>query len=264
VKLLDAYVAAVFEGAEPKTPPRPVRALLEKVKSRSRPQFLEGRTEVVKGKRSFVIGNRYAELPPAVRNAVPAAFAAYVRSMKVEERPSPEHLEILDFALRIAGTGSLGGLRVAILVAGKGGPDGAWVFDLKEERKPAACALLPEPQVDPARRVLTGYRACVANSAEMLGTTELLGLPMFGRRLMPQEDKIELGQLRSEDLDDVAAYFGALLGTGHARGAVARPKKPWTAADREALLDRAIAMAGMHEAVYLAFCRLTSRKPGKA
>src|SRR5262249_44813898 len=148
-------------------------------------------------------------------------------------------LAILDAALRIAGTGSLGGLRIAVLVEGRGGRDGQWIFDLKEQGTPSAAVLLGEPELDPAGRVVTAYRGCIAHPARSIGATQIklpasvwnaakdtkteskeapkerdkdkdkdknkkkdkgkkdkkekedrLVLPMYGRRLSPQEDKL--------------------------------------------------------------------------
>jgi uncharacterized protein (DUF2252 family) len=257
--LLAAYVAAACEEARelPAAPPV-VKSLLENAGTRSRKSLLDGRTEVSKGKRRFVRGDRYHDLPKAMEKGVAKAFELYAKRMDAEGRPTEEQMEIVDFALRIAGTGSLGGVRVGVLVRGKGGIDGGWVFDLKEQGTPSACVLLPEPKMDPAMRVLTAYRACVARPPGMLGTTELNGLPMYGRRLTPQEDKIELERLSASDLVPLAKYFGALLGASHARGATARPRKAWTDAEQEGVLERAIQMAAVHEAIYLHYCRAVS------
>jgi hypothetical protein len=34
------------------------------------------------------------------------------------------------------------------------------------------------------------------------------------------------------------------------------PRKPWTSSDLAGIVERAIAIAGVHEAVYLAICKL--------
>jgi hypothetical protein len=93
----------------------------------------------------------------------------------------------------------------------------------------------------------------------MVGTTKLRGRSMFVRRLSPQEDKLDLARLRAIDLESLARHLGALLGSAHRRGATRAPKKPWNDKDRERLLSRAIAFAGLHEAMYLAYCDLVGR-----
>ena len=81
---------------------------------------------------------------------------------------------------------------------------------------------------------------------------------MFARRLAPQEDKLDLVRIAPAELGAIAAYLGSLLGRAHRRGATKMPRRPWTREEQDALLDRALCMAGIHEAAYLAMCKLTS------
>jgi hypothetical protein len=150
-------------------------------------------------------------------------------------------------------------LRVALLVRGKGGADGSWIFDMKEEDTPSAAVLVKPPRLEPAERVAASIRACVAHPPHMIGTTRLRGSSMLVRRLTPQEDKLDWTKLKAEDLEPLARHLGALLGAAHFRGARRVPKKPWSAADRARLLAHAMSLAGMHEAMYLAYCDLVRR-----
>lgn len=250
-RMLEAYARSAFDGAPPPEQPAPVKALVAQVRARSKEGLLDARTKVQGGKRKFIRGPRYADLDAAIIDEVPKAFGEYLDSLPKEARPAKGSLAILDCALRIAGTGSLGGLRVAVLVEGKGG---GWIFDLKEQRDPSASVLVGAPKMVPSERVATGFRACVAQPARMIGTTHLAKLPMFGRRLAPQEDKLNYRGLRAPDLPAVASYLGALLGAAHARGATKAPKTRWSRADLAAIRERAITLAGIHEAVYLALC----------
>ena len=75
--------------------------------------------------------------------------------------------------------------------------------------------------------------------------------------MLPQEDKLDLMHLRREELPDMARHLGALLGSAHRRGASVRPSARWTAAEQSELTEHAIVIAGLHEAAYLALCRLT-------
>jgi hypothetical protein len=142
-----------------------------------------------------------------------------------------------------------------VLVRGKGGHDGQWIFDLKEQAAPSASILLGKPDIDPALRVVTAARACLAHPPRMLGTTKLGRTPLFGRRLAPQEDKLDLGHIDHAELPALASCLGSLLGRAHRRGATKLPPKPWSAAARADLIDHAITLAGIHEAVYLALCK---------
>src|SRR5262249_55759101 len=100
-------------------------------------------------------------------------------------------------------------------------------------------------------------RKCLVQPPRRIGTTELVGLSLFGRRLAPQEDRIDLTRIPGDDLPPLAHYLGALLGRAHRRGTTVAPRDLGADA-RAAVIDRTIRMAGLHEAVYLAYCRLTS------
>jgi len=169
-----------------------------------------------------------------------------------------------DVAFRIAGTGSLGVLRIAVLTRGKGEPDSRWVFDMKAQGVPAGQALLGAdalpamPPLSPAERVLHATRVCLAHPPRMLGATDLDDRNLFVRRLLPQEDKLDLTRLQPAELPELARHLGALLGAAHRRGATRTPPVPWTAAEQALLTEHAIVIAGLHEAAYLALCKSTA------
>jgi uncharacterized protein (DUF2252 family) len=267
--LLGAYVKAAFASSRLPDAPIPVRALVEQVRTRSRTKLLDGRTRVERAGRRFVRDDpdRYRELPKAIQREVPRAFARYVKSLNPAERPEePGALEVIDSVLRVAGTGSLGGLRIAVLVRGKQGREGGWIFDMKEQGDPSAAALVGKLDMDPALRVVTALRASLEHPPRMLGTTRLGRTSMFVRRLAPQEDKLALCRvnrygdmqpaIHHDDLGSLAAYLGALLGKAHRRGARVRPKRPWNPGECARIVDHAIVIAGIHEAMYLAICKI--------
>jgi uncharacterized protein (DUF2252 family) len=263
-RLLDAWTHAAFDGKALPAPPAPVTALMEKVRSRSRAELLDGRTAVSHGKRHFVRGPRYADLPKDVLDQLPHTFERYVASTPEDERPDGEKhcLEIVDAAFRIAGTGSLGALRIAVLTEGKGGPNGSYVFDLKEQGTPSGAVLFGAPDLEPAERVLTGYRSCLEHPPRMMGQTHLGKTSMLGRRLAPQEDKLAFEHVNPKELPELASYLGALVGRAHARGATKAPRSRWSRSDRDALCAHAFTLAGIHEAVYLAICERTRKRSG--
>jgi len=82
------------------------------------------------------------------------------------------------------------------------------------------------------------------------GTTGFLG-----RRLFPQEDKLSLED-GVESPADLAREVGWVLGRAHRRAATDAPPRPWTDAERALIVDEAIALAGLFESIYLAYCRL--------
>jgi uncharacterized protein (DUF2252 family) len=258
--LLASYVGAAFHRRKTPAAPRCVTALVDKVRGRTRKELLDARTEVVGDERRFVRGPRYESIPRKLRAKAERAFAKFVNRLPDDERPPVDAVEVIDdVAFRVAGTGSVGCLRLAVLVRGKGGVDGAWIFDMKEEGAPSAACLVKPPKLEPAERVATGMRACVSHPPRTMGTTKLRGSSMFVRRLAPQEDKLDWTTLREGDLEPLARHLGALLGAAHKRGAKRVPKKPWDEEDRSRLLGQAISLAGTHEAMYMAFCHIVQR-----
>jgi len=253
--ILEGYVAALAQNGVPKDLPPPVRRLLDKVQQRTHKDLLDKRTERVGNARRFVRGERYPDLTADLVPKARAAFAAYVERLDPNGKLPRDHFAIEDVAFRVAGNGSLGALRVAVLTRGKGELDNRWIFDMKAEGTPSAQGLLSAPVEAPAERVRTATLICLKHPPRMIGTTELDGRSMFVRRLSPQEDKLDLTHLKAEELPGLARYLGALLGRVHARGAQKPPAASWTQAELSSLIDRAIAVAGLHESAYLALCR---------
>ena len=256
-RVLESYVAAVFRGDPPPPTPACVATLVERTRSRSRQALLDARTVQTGAQRRFLRGERYLDLGPDTLAALPAAVEAYVSELTPDERPRLEQMQIVDAAYRVAGTGSLGVLRVALLAQGKGSPDGHWIFDLKEQSEPSAARLVSAITLSPAERAATAFRTCVAPPPRQLGTSRLGALDLLVRRLSPLEDKLDLRQLKAETLPPLALYLGALVGAAHARGATEKPATPWSEAERGELLRRAARMASLHEAIYLEWCFLS-------
>ncbi|HEY1535323.1 MAG TPA: DUF2252 family protein, partial [Polyangiaceae bacterium] len=136
--ILEGYVPALCAGEVPKDIPAPVRRLLAKVAARTHKDLLDRRTERVGNARRFVRGERYEELAPELVAQARVAFDRYVETLGPEHHTARDHFEVEDMAFRIAGTGSLGGLRVAVLTRGKGEVDSRWIFDMKAEGIPSA------------------------------------------------------------------------------------------------------------------------------
>jgi len=270
-ELLEGYRVCLSNGTAPQKIPRPVRRLLIQVRRRSHRQLLDSRTQLVGGALRFIRGDRYEELTKSIRDAGKLSFARYVESLPPQVREDPKAFEVLDLAFRVAGTGSLGSLRIAVLVRGRGGRHGAWLFDMKEEGVPSATILLGRSKIKgPSRaesrgalRVATAMRSCLAHLPRMIGTTRLGTQSLFVRRLEPQEDKLDLKHLQADDLAPVGRYLGGLAAVAHLRGALRRAprlRSGWTATMANRLMESAIILAGLHEAAYLHYCRLTGKR----
>jgi hypothetical protein len=126
---------------------------------------------------------------------------------------------VLDVAVRVVGTGSLGRFRYAALLSGKGEKVGKeLVLELKEARpsslEPSG---LSEAQ---AVRVVRHERVLQGASPAYLGTTACFGLPFVVRELQPTEGKLEAAALKPTELDEVCGALGLVLGRGHRRVAL--------------------------------------------
>lgn len=254
-RLLDGYGAGAFGGTKPRAP-ESVKRLVARVEARTSHDFLGARTRGAKGRRRFVLGERYFALDREIVDALPAALARYSDGLEKNERLEPSELRLVDAAFRVAGNGSLGCLRIAALVKGR---DEGWLFDLKEEdAKPSPHRLVKIKGRDPVERVLSAFVASVEKTPSRLGRTELLGKKLLVRRLTPQEDKLDVAELTRDAFVALVPYLGALLGSAHARAA-SKPGKPHRRVDQDDLADRAIVMAGLHETACLAYARESSR-----
>ncbi len=252
-KLLSSYVDAAFRGAPVQKVPPPVERLVARATKRSFRDLAKRYLEP--DDRRLRRGTKLLPLDARSIEDVDAALVAYRKNLGEEgDRLKKPHCEVLDCAFRVAGTGSLGTFRVAALVAGKDHP---WLFDLKQQSELSAGELYPQEPMDPASRVLAAYRASIASPPALIGTTMMGARSMLVRRLAEEEDKLELSALRPADLPALAAHLGALVGRAHARATTKPPVGRWTAGDLEHLLDAAIELAGIHEAAYLAYCRIS-------
>ncbi len=256
-ELIREYVRHATSNAHAHHVPRAVTELIARVRTRSRTQLLDARTQVARGKRHLIRGPRYHDLPKKFAAAARTAFTHFARDAERDYEINADHFEIVDTAYRVAGTGSLGRLRVVVLARGKGGVDGNWMFDMKEQLShPAPTAVIPAPALGGAERVVTAARALLASPPRMLGTARLAHRSMVVRRLAPQEDRLVLADLRPQDFAQLSGYLGSLVGSAHRRAATRPPKRAWTAEECDAMIDRAIVLAGVHEAAYVAYFKL--------
>ena len=193
---LDAYCASLVTGkaswVERATAQGLVRELLDGLGDRPRARFLDTRT-ITKNKRRRLLVDGIKALPAskALRSDVTDFMATFART-----QPNPGFYKVIDVARRIAGLGSLGSERYAILVRGKGSPDGNYLLDLKQS---FPSALAPHLQVaqprwkTQAHRVVALQRRLQAVSAAFLAPVTLGKKAYVLRDLQPSEDRIALG-----------------------------------------------------------------------
>lgn len=191
---LDVYAAALVDGkarwVERQTATGVVKRLLDGLQTRSRSAFIAGRTARRGGKRVLrTDGKKALPVTDAQREQVVGLMRAFAA-----EQPDPRFFRVLDVARRIAGTGSLGVDRYAILVEGKGSPDGNYLLDLKQALPSSLGAHLKrQPRWNTeAQRVVSVMRRMQAVSMAFLHAVVMGGKPYVLRGLQPTEDRVAL------------------------------------------------------------------------
>jgi uncharacterized protein (DUF2252 family) len=153
-------------------------------------------------------------------------FLAVGRKQRERIREAVERrgFEVLDVAFRIAGTGSLGLERYAVLARGEGQSDPVRILDIKEQRCPALLVCADEGRrnddVSDARRAVEAQRRLQAKPTACLDVLDVDGREYRMRELIPEENRTGLDRLRRypKRLRRAVAIAGRLAGSAHVRG----------------------------------------------
>ena len=228
--LLAAYAEALAAGkaywVERDTASGAVGELLHGLRQRQRPAFLDGRTQLVgaknaKARRRVLRTDNGRALPAsaAQRRDVTAFMASFAQT-----QPEPPFFEVLDVARRVAGTGSLGLDRFAVLVQGKGSPDGNYLLDLKQAQPSSLAAVLKLAQPrwkSEAQRIVGLQRRMQAVPAAFLNAVVFDEKPFVLRALHPAEDRIDaqLAAASAGGLRTLVVTLGQLVAWAQLRSA---------------------------------------------
>lgn len=220
---LDSYKAALQDGKaywlERATAKGMVKNLLSSLRKRTRPEFLDSRTQFKHGKRMLRLENKLA-LPATKMDykkivLFMADFAA--------SQSNPQFFKVLDVARRIAGIGSLGVERYVILVEGRGSPAGNYLLDLKHQPGSALVPYLTLSQPEwatEAERVVSIQHRVQAVSPAFLNAVQIGDRSYVMRELLPDSDRLHLelwnGKLRR--LEKVMHAMGEVMAWSHLRG----------------------------------------------
>jgi len=169
-----------------------VKDLLDRVEKRPRKEFLDKRTTVQSdGTRKLLCdGKRYYVASEEEK----AKVTGLINTWRANQT-NPQFYQVLDVAHRIAGIGSLGVERYAILVEGKGSPHLNHLLDLKEESFSSLQPYLKQRQpgwASQAERVVAVQRWVQAMPPASLSAVTLHGKSYVLRELQPTEDKVDL------------------------------------------------------------------------
>lgn len=188
--------------------------LLHQLQHRSRVMFLNRRTQKKGGERRFRIdGRKILAVTDEQRHKVQQFMATFRAS---HPQPHPDFYRVVDIARRVAGTGSLGVERYAILVQGKGSSDQNYLLDLKQALPSSIAAHLPDLQPawrHQAQRVVTIQRRMQAVSMAFLQAVTIGKQSYVLRALQPSEDRVPLAgqQHHPEHLRGVLEVMGQCL-----------------------------------------------------
>jgi len=249
--------------------PDVVNRLLDQAMKRKWKHLAEERLDNLKP--SIPIGKKFWALTKPERRALDELFASdEVRDLltQLKGRSGRDEIEVIDAAYWKKGCSSLGRLRYAVLVSvGQGDiEDRLCLIDVKEGVKAAAprdpAADMPR---DNAQRVVAGARALSPNLGNRMIAARLLDKAVVMRELLPQDLKIEIDALSSDEAMSIARYLSGVVGKAHARQMDTVGRGRWLAElaqSRSKSLDApswlwssVVDLVATHEAAYLEHCR---------
>ncbi len=198
---LDSYSAALSSGhastVERDTAQGMVKRLLGNVRRRQRAEFLNERTEI-KGQRRQFIRNHPRLKPVSSRKR--SEIVALMKRLAAEQ-PDPRFFKLLDVARRVAGTGSLGVDRYALLVEGRGSPDQNFLLDLKQEQKSSLTPFLKLRQPKwkhEAERVAAVQQRMQGTPPALLVPIVFDGDSFLLHELQPSEDRLNFSKCQGK------------------------------------------------------------------
>lgn len=222
--VLAAYSQALRSGkarwVERETATGIIQELLEGLRDRTRPQFLDRYTQRQHSQRRFDDDGKH-------RFALTGAQVERLRDFMehfAAQQPHPAFFQCLDVAGRIAGLGSLGLERYVFLVEGKGSPDHHYLLDLKQVQASALQPYLHWPQPawpTPAERVVAIQERVQAIAPAFLHAVTLDGKAFVLKALQPQDDRLELQSCRGhrQRFTTLLVTLGQLVAWAHLRSA---------------------------------------------
>jgi uncharacterized protein (DUF2252 family) len=192
--------------------PKSIKEVIDRAEEASRSEWLKARVENGRFRRS----EKYFPVEDvARRRAVEDALYEFAKSCPERPENCPSWPRIFDAAVRIAGTGSLGRFRYAVLLPGKGEKAGK---ELILELKEAIPSSLTPDQPGQAERILATRKQLQSDLPAYLGVTAIDGKPYNVRELQPTEAKLDSAALAPDDLDQLSAASGLVVGRLHRRG----------------------------------------------
>lgn len=250
--------------------PDAVKIVMKEALTRSWKQLANDRLGGIKP--TIPLGKRFWPLSRTEEKAMAALFLqdSWVElqaALRPEEAGLP--IKVIDAAYWMKGCSSLGLLRYAVLIKFQEKDDGAgkiYLIDIKEAVKTFAprCTDIKMPR-DNAARVVEGARQLAPYLGKRMVAARFMDRSVFLRELLPQDMKLDIGQLSREEAMIVARFLGRILGRAHARQMDAAIRMSWrrellrnhskTLSAPSWLWSSVVELIGAHERAYLEHCR---------
>jgi uncharacterized protein (DUF2252 family) len=250
--------------------PESIKVVMRRAMSRTWKHLADERLKDVKP--AIPRGTRFWPLRRDEARAIGDLFAREdVRRLvtSLHSRPNDARIEVIDAAYWMKGCSSLGRLRFAVLLKvsnGKSRRNQYGLMDIKEAAPAAAPrarnARMPK---DHAKRVVEGARHLSPALGDRMMAAKMLGRPVVLRELMPQDLKLEIDRLSSEEAAHSARFLAEVVGKAHARQMDAATRREFRSmfktrrsADLDApswLWSSVVELMAAHEVAYLDHCR---------
>lgn len=248
----------------------PVHRVMQEALRRRWKNLAEERIEDVRPE--IPRGQKFWDVSKTERSALDTLInSEELRGLVTAMRSRDDHarIDLIDAAYWVKGCSSLGRLRYAILVGvhrKKRKRDEVCFLDIKEATTAAAPrakgAQMPR---DNAQRVVEGARNLAPNLGNRMLAGRLMDRPVVVRELMPQDLKLEIETLTTDEAVAAARYLAGVVGHAHARQMSVGDRRAWHKAfaqNRSKNLDApswlwtsVVDLVATHEAAYLEHCR---------
>jgi uncharacterized protein (DUF2252 family) len=218
-RFLQSYTLALATGqartVERETATGMVKDLLVSLKRRDRKSFLDERTTLKNGRRQLILDSKHTAIPTDEKNRL----INFMEQWRLQHLTA-EVFKVLDLTHRIAGTGSLGIQRYALLVEGNGSPDQNYLLDLKAQSDSALAPYLKHQQPvwdHPAQRVASVQQRVQGMPPALLGAVTFDGQSFLLKELQPTQDRLNLKQSKVNRLEKVMTTMGNVVAWGQLR-----------------------------------------------
>jgi uncharacterized protein (DUF2252 family) len=268
-QVIEGYQAALRQDADTiDDAPDTVQVVMRQSIARSWKHLAKERLE--NQKPTIPLGLKFWSISSAEQEKIEQLFetpslrhlATSLRSRKDDAR-----VKVLDAAYWMKGCSSLGLLRFAVLLGiGKGKKCDLALMDVKEAVSAAAPRYAGEKMPrDNAERVVEGALQLSPHLGKRMVAGQLAKRSVFIRELLPQDLKIEIDRLTTEQAMKAASFLAGVVGKAHARQMDKPTRQRWTRElerHRSKTLDApnwlwssVVALVGKHEVAYLEHCR---------